>query len=416
MGKGRVFALLTVASAAMLTIGLVPACASGGASTSQPAKTEIMLGALNSATGVNVLAGAAQKWAYEQAVKDINAKGGVNVGGTKMTLRLVFEDDQSTAAGGAVAMEKLIKVDKVDLCLGSNVATINEAAAPVADKYGMYLAVTTSSVELTQWAEFKMVTVIGPDSRAVGWSPFEVWGTMPVIERPTRIAVLAEDNADGRVFVDNLDFLAQKYSMLDLHYTIVSSDVYTPGSKDYSASIEKMKLNGADALLWLGSQPDGVNLVQQIKAQSLNLKYIHGWHGFQDIQFAKALAKDASFIVHDGLWADVLPYPGCKELGDKYRTDHNGVDSVSVGLPYASVQIVAQAIERAGSYAPAQVRAEVMRGATFKGTVMGDVTFSSDRVCVTPLLAMQWIDGKRMLVLPEVPTYQLQWMPPWDRR
>ena len=100
----------------MLAANLLPGCG-GGTGGEGGEKTEIMLGALNSATGANVAAGAEQRWAYEQAVKDINEAGGVNVGGKKMTLRLVFEDDQSTADGGAAAMEKLVKVDKVDLCL-----------------------------------------------------------------------------------------------------------------------------------------------------------------------------------------------------------------------------------------------------------------------------------------------------------
>jgi len=407
--------VLAAVAGAMLVMGLASGCAAGKPPTSQPSKTEIMLGALTSTTGANVADAAVQKWAYEQAVKDINARGGVNVGGRKMTLRLVFEDDRGTADGARAAMERLVKVDNVDLCLGSNVGAINEAAAAVADEYGMFLAIGAGLVDLIRPHGFKMVAAIGPESRAVGRNPFEVWGTMPVVERPTRIAVLTEDDADGRALADDVDFLAQKYSAVGLHYTIVSRDVYSPGTKDYSANIEKIKLSGANALLWLGSQPDGIGLVRQIKAQRLSLKYLQGWNGFRDIQFARTLARDADYIVHDGFWADVLPYPGGKELGDKFRADHDGVDSVSIGLPYASVQVVAQAIERAGWYASAQVRDEV-RGATFKGTVMGDLTFSGGGICVTPLLAMQWIDGKRVPVWPPVPAYRLEWMRPWDRR
>lgn len=106
-------------------------------------KTEILLGAVNSLTGVNVLTAQEQKWAQEQAVADINAKGGINVGGKMMKFKLVYEDDQSTAEGGAAAVEKLIKVDKVDLILGTNITPINEAGANVADKYSMYYAINT---------------------------------------------------------------------------------------------------------------------------------------------------------------------------------------------------------------------------------------------------------------------------------
>ena len=44
-----------------------------------------------------------------------------------------------------------------------------------------------------------------------------------------------------------------------------------------------------------------------------------------------------------------LGYPGAKELGETYKAEHDGLDSVSIGLFYANVQILKEAIERAGS-------------------------------------------------------------------
>ena len=165
----------------------------------------------------------------------------------------------------------------------------------------------------------------------------------------------------------------------------------------------------------MGLPQDGINLVQQIKAQNLNLDYLHGWNGFSDVQFPKALGPDANYIIHDGFWTDALGYPGSKELSDRFKAAHNGNDSVSIGLPYASVQIVAMAIEKAGSYDSTKVR-DAVRGGTFKGTMMGDVTFNANGICVTPLLALQWWNGQRMPVWPQVPTWQLKQMPPWDQR
>ena len=111
---------------------------------------------------------------------------------------------------------------------------------------------------------------------------------------------------------------------------------------------------------------------------------------------------------------ETLPNPGAAELGQKFRDAHDGKDSVSVGLPYASVQVVVQAIERAGSYEAAKVRDEVFNG-SFTGTVMGDLIFDADGICEVPLLALQWMDGERIPVWPDVGN-TLQWMPPWNER
>jgi branched-chain amino acid transport system substrate-binding protein len=223
---------------------------------------------------------------------------------------------------------------------------------------------------------------------------------------------MMEDNPDGQGFGAGFVENAKKYG-----YTIVDNDSYTPGAKDYSSNILKMKSTGADALLWLGSPPDGITLIQQMKVQNLNLKYIHGWKGFWDIQFPTTLGKDANFIMHDGFWVESLPFTGAKELGQAFRDAHNGQDSVSVGLPYASVQVVARAIEKANSFESAKVRDAVF-GSTFKDTVVGDISFNwngNSGIGFTPLLGLQWMDGKRIPIWPDVGN-KLQWIPPWNQR
>jgi hypothetical protein len=35
-------------------------------------------------------------------------------------------------------------------------------------------------------------------------------------------------------------------------------------------------------------------------------------------------------------------------------------------------------------------------------------------LCLTPMLALQWMGGKRLPVYPKVD--ELKWVPPWDKR
>src|SRR5208283_3158030 len=74
-------------------------------------KKEIIVGAINSMTGPNNMTGAEQKWSYEQAVADINKKGGVFVKdlGKKLPIKLVFADDKSLPDEAAAGMERLIR-------------------------------------------------------------------------------------------------------------------------------------------------------------------------------------------------------------------------------------------------------------------------------------------------------------------
>ena len=87
-------------------------------------RKEILVGAVTSLTGSSALTGAEQKWAYEQAVDDVNKKGGVYVKelGKKLPIKLIFADDKGTPDKAAEEMEKLIKLEKIDFAL-SGIAT-----------------------------------------------------------------------------------------------------------------------------------------------------------------------------------------------------------------------------------------------------------------------------------------------------
>jgi len=375
-------------------------------------KKEILVGAINSLTGVNVMTGNQQKWAYERAVFDINAQGGVYVKDLdkKLPIRLVFADDKSTAAEGAAAMEKLIKLQKVDFTLSSNITPINIAAGTVAEKYKVFFFIVCSWLDQIGDQKFKWCSDFFFSTVTASQSPFDVWKEQkPKAEHPKAIWLMMEDNPDGQGFASGFRGHAK-----NLGYNIAVDEPYTPGTKDFTPSILKAKAAKCDAILWLGFPPDSITLIRQIKEQGLNLKYIHGYKGFWPTEFYTALGKDADYVIHDGFWAETLPYPGCKELGQLFK-DTFGMDSVNVGLYYANLWVLKQAVEQAGSIESAKVR-DVMFSGNFvaKGTTMGDLKFNEKGLCLTPILALQWMDGKRLPVYPKV--YDLKWAPPWDQR
>lgn len=421
MGSKRPLILgISIALTLILAIVLIlSGCSSSStpaAETNTPAATtsasggQIIIGAVDSMTGDNTETGAQELWAYKQAVKDINAQGGIDVNGTKMPVRLIVEDDQSTSDGGAAAMEKLIKVDGAKIILSTNITPINQAAATVADKYHVYYAISCSWADVIAQGNYQWASDMFFSSADAATTPFLIWSKQPADQRPQRLAVLMEDDPDGAGFGQGFVAAAKKYG-----YDIVDMDKYTVGTNDYSSNILKMKSTNADALLWLGSTTDGITLIRQIKAANLNLKYIHGWKGMWPYEFQQSLGADANYIIHDGFWSPSFGAPGSEQLEKEFETDHNGQTSVTVGLYYASAQVVFQAIHNAGSTDPAKVRDAVF-GHTFNGTTMGDVTFGSNGIWTEQALALQWMNGQSYPVWPIVSNYSLKWMPPWNQR
>jgi len=382
-----------------LCLFLFTLCLMNLSGVSAAERTEIRVGAINSLTGMNVMTGAEHKWAYEQAVADINEKGGVFVKelNKKLPIKLIFADDKSTPDQGAAAMERLIKVDKIDLALSSNITPINIAAGTVAEKYKLYYQIVISWLDFIEKENFKWVSDMFTSTTEAARTPFVIWEEqLPKDQRPKRPALMMEDNQDGQGFGMGFKAFAEEYG-----YTFAVDEPYAPGSKDFSSHILKWKATKVDAILWLGSPTDSITLLRQMKEQGLKVPYIHGWKGFWPREFEQGIGKDANYVIHDGFWSDKSGAPGAEELQERFVKQFKR-DSVSVGLSYANPQILAMAIEKAGSFKSEKVRDAVF-GGEFKGTMMGDVKYNEKGLCFKPLIAMQWWEGERMPVYPPVP-------------
>ena len=295
--------------------------------------------------------GSEQKWAYDQAVADINAAGGVTVNGKKYKLELKYADDQSDPSQAAAAMEQLIKVDGLKVILSTEVTPINQAAATVADKYKAFYMMTVSWADWIEKEKYKWVADYFFTPAIAAAVPFDMVKTMPKSEVPKTWGMFTEDNADGQGLAGGVEATA-KANGYAWGYTAAA----TPGSKDFSSSILKLKQAGVDALCAFCSPADAITFVKQMKEANYSPKFFFGWKGFWPTEVKDGLGPDVNYLGHDGFWNMDLGYPGAKELGDKFAADHSGATSVSIGLEYAAVQMLAQAIQNANSTDAAAVR------------------------------------------------------------
>jgi major membrane immunogen (membrane-anchored lipoprotein) len=84
----KLLVLILALALGIVSVLLLSACGTkeettttaGAAATGE----DLVIGVINSMTGVNALTGAEQKWAQEQAAADQNAKGGIKLADGKM--------------------------------------------------------------------------------------------------------------------------------------------------------------------------------------------------------------------------------------------------------------------------------------------------------------------------------------------
>ena len=398
------------------TTTAAPATTAGPATTAADVEwgDDIVLGAINSITGSNALTGEEEKWTQEKAVADFNAAGGITFSdGTHHKLVLRFADDKSDPTSGAEAAEKLIKVDGLKIILGSNITPINQAAAQVCEKYGVYYNVVSSWTDdfFMGGMGLKWTTTMFESAADAGLVPVGAVQRMPEADQPKNWAILVENTPDGAALGEGVKAIAEAAG-----FKVIATETYIEGNKDFSSIILKFKQAGVDATAGIMAPTDGITYIKQCKENGWAPTMIFAYKGFWPVSFMKALGADSDMLCWDGFWSEMFPFPYCAELGQAFKDEHDGNDSVSIGLYYAGMQVLAEAMNRAGSADPGAVRDEVF-GGTFEGTTMGNVTYNEKGICDIPFIGGQWVDGKRVIVFPEeLATGVIQPIVPWDKR
>ena len=377
-------------------------------------KKEILIGAPVPLTGGMAQNGIEQKWSYEQAIKDINAQGGIFVKqyNKKLPVRLVVADAESDPGKATAAAERLIKVNKIDLMLSTFAAELVMPTCVVADKFHIYYHTTTCHTPIYRPGEFKWSTLYFFELSQASDVPFDILNSVPEAERPKNIAIVAEDSQDGRGWTVGVQESVKKYP----NFSIATVEPTAVSSKDYSPQILKLKSKGIDGILILAPTADCVTFARQCKENGLNYKYFHGYKGTFVPDFGEALGKDANYILSDAFWFEDWPFPRAKEIGERYYKDTKK-HSLTIGAYYALAQTLFQAIEKAGTLDSAKVRQAVLT-TQFKNTVMGDIKYAPDGVATWPNAAAQWWNGEQKAVYPFNLSggYKVKIAPPWDKR
>lgn len=403
------FKKLSLLLAVCFAVGLLFAVAPAGAAK---VPDKLVIGTHLPLTGGLASVGQEQKWAYETAVADINATGGVfyKPAGKKIPIELVVFDDESDPAKAATAVERLIRQRKVDCILSGHAAAYGVITGCItAEKYKQYYHGTACFIPLWQERNFQWSTMVFFDLVENCSIPYELWNSFPEDQRPKNPAIFMEDTFDARGLASVLREQAPKYG-----YELKVDISWTPGAKDFSTQIIRAKEAGVDAILVFGDVADCVTLTRQMKANDWAPKYFQGWRGTWPAEFWDAVGDNGQYVLTDGHWARTYPTEGSEELGARFY-EKFGKDSVSVGAFYGVAQILFQALEKVDSLDPKHIRETVI--ANEYDTVLGHIKYNADGSATYPSPAFQWMDGVQLTVWPkDLAVAEMVWAIPWRDR
>ena len=355
--------MTTRRSLVFLAVAAVLFLSSGAPATGADAKT-FKVGIPLPLTGAEAKFGEIEKQAYEMAVEEINAKGGVN--GVKLVLDI--QDSGGKPETATAIVEKFITVDKYPIVVGEYTSQCSYAVAGVCEKYKVpYLVVTGAADKITQQG-WKYVYRMNPPSSLYNMGVFNFFEN---VAKPKSIAILYENTDFG-----NSTSKAMK-EYCDAHgVTVVLSEGYQAGGVDFKPILQKVKSLRPDIVYMVSYLMDASLLMRQSKELDINPQaFIGGGAGHTLPEFLQNAAEASEYCYSATLWTPQAKYPGAKEFFDNFKKKFNKEADYHGAEAYAAAYVLADTMKRSKSLGSEDLRAALAE--TNMMTAFGPVKFTS---------------------------------------
>ncbi len=280
------------------------------------------------------------------AVDDLNARG-VTIGGRKARFELVTADDKFDPRQAAVAAQALVDAGVAGV-VGHLFSGLSIAAAKVYCAAGIpQISPGSTATEYTR-SGCRSTLRVAPNDVRIGGE----LGRYAVKEmRARRVAVVDDGSVAGKGMAESF---AAAVTAAGGH--VVATHSVSDKTRDFSELLGAIGPKKPDLLFFTGNPLQGGPLIKQMKALGLNARVMSAETMCQaDLP---ARAGDA--------WVDsqvVCEMPGGAEFGaapmGRFRVaykQHFGRDPLRVPTPFAydAVEVMADAMQRAGSAEPAK--------------------------------------------------------------
>jgi branched-chain amino acid transport system substrate-binding protein len=267
------------------------------------------------------------------AAEEWNAKGGVL--GRK--LEIVSFDDACDAQASVTAAHKLIDAGVVAVAGGYCSSAAIPASAVYHDASVAFVADASSNPKLTDQGFENVFRVIGRDDQQ---GPYAA-GFMTKTLKAKRIAIIHDNTVYAKGLADATKAALEGMSGVQ----IVFFDAVTPGEKDFSAVLTKVKSLNPEATYYTGYYPEGGLVAKQFKDLGVSGKFLAG-DANNDPTFISE-AGNAS----EGVFVTSTPLPQDQSTAaafiDRYKKRWNQDPGPYSALEYDAVNVVIDAIRRA---------------------------------------------------------------------
>jgi branched-chain amino acid transport system substrate-binding protein len=325
----------------------------------------IKIGEFGSLTGDNASYGTSQNEGVQMAVDEINTSGGIL--GKKIDLTL--EDNQTKQGQTTTIVRKLISQDHVVALVGEVASSKALEAAPIAQEAKIPLIATgATNPKVTQVGDYVFRVCFIDDFQAIVIARF-------VLEKlhKTKVAFITDVKQDYSVGLTQFarDYLQKNGGQ------IVKEQSYSSGDKDFRAQLTDIKSANPDVIVITGYYPEVSLIVREGRQLGIKAAFAggDGWDGASLIPVGGKAIEGSYFSNH---FSTEDKSPAVQQFVEKYKKKYNKLPDAFAALGYDSVNLLANAIKRAGSTDPEKLRDAIASSRDFPG-VTGKITINPER-------------------------------------
>jgi len=379
-------------------------------------------------------------WAAERgfilAVEEINAAGGIQVGGEKRLFKMEVIDTRDLEPGVPVseallAVEKLILDKKANFILGGPVRSEAALAAmPLLSKYKKVSILTSGvltpkyhAMVAEQYDKFKYCFRIHGEAKNLVGEIFANFNQLKEKHGFNNLFIMAQDVSHARGAADLVKKIAT-----DKGWNVTGLEIYPTGATDFSLGLLKAKESKTEIInIWMDMPESAILLKQWYDMKVPALPFGSTLAAAEQPGFWKATDGKGEFTLCNVVNAGNAPSNATdwtmkffNAYTKRWNVEPEGLGSSS---SYMAVYTLKAAIERAKSRDADKVVAELEK--TDLRGVYGRLRFDPKSHQVIPSTdpkegavgsILQWQAGKRVVVYPKSIAMGEILLPPWMKK
>ena len=327
------------------------------------AADEVVVGSVTPLSGKLAVYGEGFQQSMLLAVEEVNAAGGIN----GKPMKILYEDNNSTAKDSVSAIQKLITVHKLPVIFGPAASSNFLAVCPIAqENKTILIGAESAAAEITKCGDY--VFRVFPSDELQGKGASELALSLGYKE-----VVLTYINNDwgvglGKVFKENYQKGGGK---------IIDEFSHDEGKTDYRSEILRVKKDNPRAVVNLTYIKEGATMLKQAYETGLKVQWLMG-SASKSPKLVELAGESAEGVI--GTYPTFSQEtPQYKHFKEAWEKKYPGKKIPIFGeYNYDMVHLTARALKATKSMSPEDIRKALIQSSKGYMGVTGDKTFDEN--------------------------------------